>query len=431
MWEAGSPVDRNFPELKVVCEERGVMLHVTNIFYAMMYVKVETHPTARNQAVSTQPLPAGSIILSNRAFATVLFENRKGRRCDHCLVLSEILRKCSGCASCCYCDTNCQTRHWPSHKKLCKRWNSFTSSNKFQALPPHERLDSSMARTALYNRFGNNNFTIHSHLNSFAHGIFPLASRLFNHSCAPNAAARYKLVQGQAVTMEVVALRDIPEGEEICIPYLDPALLQTRQQIFQLTYGFQCTCISCEGLKSVGPIPEVPQDPARLVALEYRLRTYVGVDDLEHYVLRTKPITQSLPPEISYFLKEDYIEHLSGVFGQSSHDGPYDRALESGVTLLAIYLLIYSENYPQIGVHALELAKTAWNASMPTNDIVRRQHAMAQVRACLSVSRRILGLYGPEGDGGGPLAEITTLQQLIDQEGQSVSDALHTSRIAP
>ncbi|KAG5219766.1 SET domain-containing protein [Salix suchowensis] len=278
-----------------------------------------------------------------------------------------------------------------------------------------------MARTALYNRFGNNNFTIHSHLNSFAHGIFPLASRLFNHSCAPNAAARYKLVQGQAVTMEVVALRDIPEGEEvlgfdgldteICIPYLDPALLQTRQQIFQLTYGFQCTCISCEGLKSVGPIPEVPQDPARLVALEYRLRTYVGVDDLEHYVLRTKPITQSLPPEISYFLKEDYIEHLSGVFGQSSHDGPYDRALESGVTLLAIYLLIYSENYPQIGsfhhpaalppvdsppgVHALELAKTAWNASMPTNDIVRRQHAMAQVRACLSVSRRILGLYGP------------------------------------
>lgn len=69
------------------------------------------------------------------------------------------------------------------------------------------------------------------------------------------------------------------------------------------------------------------------------------------------------------------------------------------------------------GMHALELAKTAWNASMPMNDIVQRQHAMAQVRACLSVSRRILGLYGPEGDSGGPLAEITILQQLVDQEG--------------
>lgn len=96
-------------------------------------------------------------------------------------------------------------------------------------------------------------------------------------------------------------------------------------------------------------MPDVPQDPARLAALEYRLRTYIGVDDLEHCVLRTKPITQSLPPEIRCFLKEDYIEHLSGVFSQSSHDGPYDRALESGTTLLAMYLLIYPENYPQIG----------------------------------------------------------------------------------
>ncbi|KAL4258231.1 MUB1/samB family protein [Pleurotus pulmonarius] len=420
-------------------------------------VKLETHPTARNQAIATRPLSAGSIILSIHAFATVLFENQKSRRCDHCLTLSETLRKCSGCASCWYCDTNCQTRHWPSHKRICKRWNSFISSNEFQALPPHERLDSALlsyfasASSAdgqlaifksllpgpthhpppptcapvegadiLYDRFGNNNFTIHSHLNSFAHGIFPLASRLFNHSCAPNAAARYKLVQGQVVTMEVVALRDIPEEEEICIPYLDPALLQTRQQIFQLTYGFQCTCISCEGLKSVksvGPIPDVPQDPVRLAALEYRLRTYIGVDDLEHCLLHTKPITQSLPPEIRCFLKEDYIEHLSGVFSQSSHDGPYDRALESGTTLLAMYLLIYPENYPQIGMHALELAKTAWNASMSMNDIVRRQHAMAQVRACLSLGRRILGLYGPEGDSGGPLTEITVLQQLVDQEG--------------
>ncbi len=145
-----------------------------------------------------------------------------------------------------------QSRHWPSHKQICKRWNSFISSNEFQALPPHERLDSALlsyvasassgddqlaifksllpgpthhpppptcspvdGADTLYDRFGNNNFTIHSHLNSFAHGIFPLSSRLFNHSCAPNAAARYKLVQGQVVTMEVVALRDIPEEEEV------------------------------------------------------------------------------------------------------------------------------------------------------------------------------------------------------------------------
>lgn len=67
----------------------------------------------------------------------------------------------------------------------------------------------------IYSRFGNNNFTIHSHLNSIGHGVFPLASRLFNHSCLPNAAPRYVLGSARQVLMEVVALRDIKVGEEV------------------------------------------------------------------------------------------------------------------------------------------------------------------------------------------------------------------------
>lgn len=68
----------------------------------------------------------------------------------------------------------------------------------------------------LYSRFGNNNFVIHSHLSSIGHGIFPAASGLFNHSCVPNAVAKYVLSQGQPVVMQVVALRDIHPGEEVC-----------------------------------------------------------------------------------------------------------------------------------------------------------------------------------------------------------------------
>lgn len=68
----------------------------------------------------------------------------------------------------------------------------------------------------LYSRFGNNNFVIHSHLSSIGHGVFPLASRLFNHSCMPNAVVKYIFNQGKSVTMEVVALRDIVSGEEVC-----------------------------------------------------------------------------------------------------------------------------------------------------------------------------------------------------------------------
>jgi SET and MYND domain-containing protein len=76
--------------------------------------------------------------------------------------------------------------------------------------PPSEDLV-----TDIYSRFGNNNFTIHSHLNSIAHGIFPQASRMFNHSCTPNAVAKYVLKPGEVAAMEVVSLRDISSGEEV------------------------------------------------------------------------------------------------------------------------------------------------------------------------------------------------------------------------
>jgi hypothetical protein len=65
-------------------------------------------------------------------------------------------------------------------------------------------------------RFRPNNFIVASHLNpGFAHGVFPLASRFFNHSCAPNAAPRFILEEGYVPRIEVVALCDIATGDEV------------------------------------------------------------------------------------------------------------------------------------------------------------------------------------------------------------------------
>jgi hypothetical protein len=162
-----------------------------------------------------------------------------------------------------------QNMHWQmNHKKICKVYNTYISSTSFEALAAHAKMDglllshllagidpesltssqdeSSSAATFMsllsgpdqsgpatppiprfkkplppstvediYSKFGNNNFTIHSHLNSVGHGIFPLASRFFNHSCAPNAASRYIFSPATPVTMEVVALRDIKVNEEV------------------------------------------------------------------------------------------------------------------------------------------------------------------------------------------------------------------------
>ena len=89
-----------------------------------------------------------------------------------------------------------------------------------EQLPPMlVRLKSPNARKQLldlYSRFGNNNFVLHSHLVSFGHGIYPLASRLFNHSCVPNAAVCYSLTQGSPPSMRVIALRKIAVDEEVC-----------------------------------------------------------------------------------------------------------------------------------------------------------------------------------------------------------------------
>lgn len=69
--------------------------------------------------------------------------------------------------------------------------------------------------TTIFSRFGNNNFVLHSHLTPYAHGVFPLASRLFNHSCSPNCVARYVITPTYPVKMEVVSLTDIAIGEEV------------------------------------------------------------------------------------------------------------------------------------------------------------------------------------------------------------------------
>jgi hypothetical protein len=65
---------------------------------------------------------------------------------------------------------------------------------------------------AAWKRFGPNNFVLHFFA---AHGVFPLASRLFNHSCYPTAWQAF-VVRNKGLCMEVRALVKIPQSEEVC-----------------------------------------------------------------------------------------------------------------------------------------------------------------------------------------------------------------------
>ncbi|KAG6820728.1 hypothetical protein H0H93_012781 [Arthromyces matolae] len=282
-------------------------------------------------------------------------------------------------------------------------------------LPPSMRFSTSLEYAkSLYSRCGNNNFAIHSHLTTIGHGVFPLASRLFNHSCYPNAAPKYKFTP-TGVVMEVVALREIAQDEEICIPYLDPAMLQTRQQIFRYTYGFKCSCPSCvelEGFDVISP----PSNSDELGGVASLLKAFVGLDK-PFVTLPTKP-GGTIPSNLHCIFHEAYLSQLSESFSKASHGSQYDTAVEAGVTLLAAYILIYPPNYPQIGVHLLELAKTAWNkfVSSEIQDPEGAFGAKQQARMFLNAGHQILRIYGEEGDKEGPLSEAATLWSHLESQ---------------
>ncbi|KAL0961154.1 hypothetical protein HGRIS_006126 [Hohenbuehelia grisea] len=425
-------------------------------------LRLESHLEARNKAVAARNISAGAVVLSTPGFATVLLPSEKGRRCDACHLPGggqrQAILRCSGCASYFYCDSSCQKLHWPKHKLICKRWNSFATSPAFQSLEEHEKMDAILLTHTLaelsvlhqtggsqahfdtlmellpsenssqhppvcpnaypscleaqiqdiYSRFGNNNFAVHSHLNTFAHGVFPLASRTFNHSCAPNAAAKYILNASHVVVMEVVALRDITLGEEVCLTYLDPALMQSRHQMLEITYGFRCRCQSCQTLNSMDATT-LPIDASDLGALEASLRKFVGIGT---GAIPSAP-SQAIPRELYCLFSEAYLGQLSETFSKASHEGSYEVAQQSGETLLALYIMIYPPNYPQIGMHALEITKSRWNAAVvgDTKDTLY----IKTTQYYLALSRAILDIFGQEGDPDGPRQEISLLESLINE----------------
>ncbi|KAF9733861.1 set domain-containing protein 5 [Paraphaeosphaeria minitans] len=73
-------------------------------------------------------------------------------------------------------------------------------------------------------------------------GLFLGASRI-NHSCCHNAQNTWNANLNQ---LTIHAFKDIKEGEEICISYLDGSEdYQTRQRDLQARFCFSCTCDLC------------------------------------------------------------------------------------------------------------------------------------------------------------------------------------------
>ena len=74
-------------------------------------LSLQHHQTARDKAVRTCWLSAGTVILSVRSLTSMLLPKEKGRRCDFCHSLAPEdrgrLQRCTGCALYWYCDSKC------------------------------------------------------------------------------------------------------------------------------------------------------------------------------------------------------------------------------------------------------------------------------------------------------------------------------------
>ncbi len=141
---------------------------------------------------------------------------------------------------------------------------------------------------------------------------------------------------------------------QVTIPYLDPALpFQTRQDALRVNYGFECACSLCAFGRSVEPVPNPPaRGSAELRALEATLRSF-SLGDVSHSQEMRVPAVpgafERLPRELHCVLHETYLPSLSEAFSKASHEGPYADAVDSGLTMLAFYTMIYPPSYPQIG----------------------------------------------------------------------------------
>lgn len=128
----------------------------------------------------------------------------------------------------------------------------------------------------------------------------------------------------------------------------------TRQDICGNLYGFQCQCESCFIQASIkenqceitgSARPDALQTVSALAA---SLRELAFVD-VDQPTWPSKALQFSLPTELYAIFDERVLPQLSSTFTDAAHDAQYNIALDSGMTLLALYLTIYPPFYPQTG----------------------------------------------------------------------------------
>ena len=117
-----------------------------------------------------------------------------------------------------------------------------------------------------------------------------------------------------------------------------------------MNYGFKCICPLCSFSSSLNVSSPLVQDGSFLQNAEAKLRQFaLGSDDRVVRVRADIHTFTSMPETVHPLLHESYLPSISEEFSRTSHEGLYEDAVSKGLTLLALYVVLYPANYPQIG----------------------------------------------------------------------------------
>ncbi|QRV99804.1 SET domain protein [Ceratobasidium sp. AG-Ba] len=325
--------------------------------------ELKSDSRARSRAVAVGALRAGTNVLVESPLAVTVHPSHKTRRCDECLREADGLQKCSGCGVYYYCGKECQTASWKRHhRRLCRFSKDYVQSDVYKEAPEDARADvfllAHLAAEHFY-KLETLDDAQTSANDSVRDSETTILCRSFNHSCKPNAAAMFEHVRG-GIRMVVKLLEDVANGEEIFISYIDPAApYSKRRDALAHVYGFSCQCSRCTFDASTASVSPTNQDRDELrhrigTAVQAQIRNEQSTLEVLRDELRG--LTPILDHELLRCLPD-----WTSEFSSSSHDGPYDKALEWGNAVLGVYVLVYPGIHPLLELHCLELCKVAWN----------------------------------------------------------------------
>ncbi|KAI3342187.1 hypothetical protein F4824DRAFT_445340 [Ustulina deusta] len=137
----------------------------------------------------------------------------------------------------------------------------------------------------------------------------------FNHDCRPNV--HYRITD---TTITAVAARDIQQGEELAISYVDIFLPSRKRKERIRSWGFECACALCQGLKN------------ETVASDKRLRRIEQLkDDLNNF--QEMKVTADTGAEYAALHEEEGLHaHLGSAYTRAALNfalfGDEERARE-------------------------------------------------------------------------------------------------------